>query len=63
MIKTKKINTYDENRVILSDTLPSEVPIIFSNYGFHNHLSNKNGFIYYVLTKSKKSYTMKNLLL
>lgn len=58
MIETIKINTYDENRVILSDTIPSEVPIIFSNYGFHNHLQLKKGFIYEIITKSKKSYTI-----
>ena len=37
-----KIDKNDYFRVILSDTLPYEVPINFLNEGFYLHLKNKN---------------------
>jgi hypothetical protein len=44
MNKPKKIRITkkDCNRIVLSETIPGELPIIFSNEGFYRHLISKN---------------------
>ncbi len=37
-----KVELNDNNRVLLTDLLPYEVPLIFSNIGFYNMVSNNN---------------------
>ena len=37
-----KINKEDKSRVILTELLPYEVPMLFSNEGFYNIISNGN---------------------
>ncbi|MEO7497192.1 MAG: antiviral reverse transcriptase Drt3b, partial [Massilia sp.] len=40
-IKKIKFKKHDFLRVLLTDTLPYEVPILFSNNGYYNHLTNQ----------------------
>jgi hypothetical protein len=37
--KARKINRADLTRVVVTETLPFETPIIFSNDGFHRHIA------------------------
>jgi len=46
-----KIDSSDLNRVVLTETIPYEVPIIFSNEGLYKNLKRKSGFIYDLLFK------------
>jgi hypothetical protein len=53
MSKLKKVNKNDKNRILLSEVLPYEVPIIFSNEGYYDYISNsqKLDFIEELLSK------------
>ncbi len=46
MNKQNRVNKSDSHRILLSETIPSEVPIIFSNDGFYRNclLSQKNNY-------------------
>ncbi|MFC3942960.1 hypothetical protein CCU68_19485 [Pseudomonas gingeri NCPPB 3146 = LMG 5327] len=41
--KKKKVRRADYDRVLITETIPYETPIIYSNYGFYRNVSIENG--------------------
>ncbi|MCU1723383.1 antiviral reverse transcriptase Drt3b [Pseudomonas sp. 5P_5.1_Bac1] len=54
MPKTR-INRGDCTRVLLTETIPYEVPVIFSNEGFYTNIKSKNSYIIDLLEKWQKT--------
>ncbi len=64
MINKITLNKYDYNRIILTDLLPYEVPIIFNNEGFYNLLNENVNIPRYIkedVLKLNNNFDLKKL--
>lgn len=50
-----RINKGDHNRVLLTETIPYELPVIFSNDGFYQHVKNDSTHTRNILLLVKKN--------
>lgn len=50
-----RINKGDHNRVLLTETIPYELPVIFSNDGFYQHVKNDSTHTRNILLSVKKN--------